>query len=590
MSIFSRWLTGPLISGCLCIGLGAQAPAQVISPQQGDVINQTLGNTGDRILDDTGAAIRPNTELAPLPDDRGAPSQGQAISAEDAARTMLLQDVVLEGNDVFDTDEFVGLWSELRGEQVTIGALARIADDIQTYYRKEGYVFTRAVLLSDRFGEGVALIRVVEGVIGEVTVEESDEPVGPVLDLLQRMGERLEGVRSPHIRDLERVLLIMNDVPGIKRATAVPRRATSGDPGLINVVINVERKPLAGIVFADNRQAPSAGQGILGLSGEYASYSPDGDTTRLTFLNSFWSTIDDLNERRIFQVEHSRYVGADGLTVFLRGLYSTTDLGDELERLEIEGQQYQVEAGLAYPVIRTRPLTLNATASFEFSESQNDVLGGVTRLTDDSLRIFTVGLDALMRDSMGYTSAELKLEKGFSFLGGSEQGDANLSRGDGDPKGFSVYGSIERDQKIYGGFSTFVRADAQWSSNEMVASREYQAGGTTIGRGYDPSELTGDVGAGVSAELRYTQPLDVLGVTRLNESAVQFYAFYDYAWIYNFELGQNPDENISSFGGGFRMELPEDVILEFEVAKPLDPLQRNNEDNIRFFFEAQKRF
>ena len=590
MSIFSRWLFGPLISGCFCIGLVTQAPAQVISPQQNTVIDQTLGNTGDRVLDESAVPIRPNTELAPLADDRGGPNQGQALSAEDAARTMLLKDVVLEGNDVFGTEEFVGLWSELRGEQVAIGALARVADDIQTYYRREGYVFTRAVLLPDRFAEGVALIRVVEGVIGEVTIEESDEPVGPVKDLLQRMGDRLEGVRSPHISDLERVLLVMNDVPGITRATAVPRRATSGDPGLINVIINVERKPLAGIAFADNRQAPSAGQGILGLSGEYASYSSAGDTTRLTFLNSFWSRVDDLNERRIFQVEHSRYLTSDGLVVFLRGLYSTTDLGDDLERLEIEGQQYQIETGLSYPIIRTRPLTLNATASFEFSESQNDLLGGATPLTNDSLRVFTVGLDALIRDSMGYTALELEVNKGFTFLGGSEEGDANLSRDDGDPNGFSVYGSVERDQKIYGGLTAYARADGQWSSTAMVASREYQGGGTTIGRGYDPSEITGDVGAGVTAELRYSQPLDVLGVTRLNDSSIQFYAFYDYAWIYNFAGGTNPDENISSFGGGFRMELPEDVRLEFEVAKPIDALQRNNEDNIRFFFEAQKRF
>ena len=574
----------------LCLGFVAVAPiTQAQAPVPG--FDQSLGNTPGRVLQDSAPTL-PDPNRAPLEDRTAGPRQQTQIPADQAALSIRLTNVVVEGNTVFEDAEFDGLWRQFVGSEVTIGQLANVADDVQTFYRREGYVFTRAILLQDGFEGGVATIRVVEGVLGEVTVEESAEPVGPVLDLLQRMGAQLEGVQSPHISDLERVLLLMNEVPGITRATAIPRRATGGaDPGVVNITINVERKATSGVFFAENRQAPSAGRGLLGLSGQYASYTSGGDTTSATYLNSFWSKFSDLKERHIFQLEHSRYLTSSGLILTARGLYSQTDLGDELEAFGIEGEQYELGLEARYPLVLTRPSSVDAYASFDYIESENDILDGSVPLTRDSLRVFTVGLDALERDSTGFTEAGLGLSHGVSFLGGSEAGDALLSRADGDPNSLVVFGSLERDQQLFvDGLSANVYFDAQWASDPQVASREYQAGGTTIGRGYDPSELTGDHGYGVSTELRYTHALNFLGIPFFETSTVQLYGFYDYARVFNIGAGSPKLAEIASYGGGLRFELPEDIRLQLEVAKPLEELDRNNEDEFRIFFEAQKRF
>lgn len=574
-----------MVWACLFAGpLTSFAVAQSVPAGVGEIDS----NVGSRVLENA-VPQAPDANRAPLPD-RSAPDQNTRLDPEVAALTLRLSDVVVTGNSVFPTSDFAGLWAELLGSEVTIGQLAKVADDIQTFYRREGYVFTRVILLQDGFKQDVATIRVVEGVLGEINVEESAEPVGPVLDLLKRMAAQLEGVRSPHISDLERVLLTMNDVPGIVRATAVPRRATSGEPGQVNITINVERKALGGVVFADNRQAPSAGRGLVGAVGEYASYSSAADTTQVTFLNSFWRDFGDLEERRIFQIEHSRHVTASGLVVSLRGLYSQTELGDELEAFEIAGDTYEIEVAATYPLIRTRPTSVNLNLSFELSSNETDVLDGQVPLTDDQVRTLSFSIDTLDRDSTGFLAAELGVSKGFTFLGGSEKGDANLSRADGDPSGLVVFGSLERDQQIYGGLTANMFFDAQWASTEQLASGEYQAGGTTIGRGYDPSELTGDHGYGAALELRYTQPLEVIGIPTLADSTVQIYGFYDYARVFNIGTGTPKRAEIASFGGGLRLDLPRDIRLELEIAKPLEELQRNNEDDFRVFFEAQARF
>ncbi len=559
-----------------------------LTPQQQTGINQLPGDTAGRAVE--GTRRLSDEERQALQRSLQGPPNGQALSPEAASLKVKMTGVRFEGNTVFLGTDFAELYGPLVGQEVTLGQLASVANDIQTFYRMEGYVFTRAFVPRDGINDGVVTFRVLEGVIGDVTVEESGDPVGPVMDLMTRMANQLEGIRSPHIEDLERILLMMNDVPGITRATAVPRAGQGDTPGQIDIVINVERQPLAGILFADNRQAPSAGRGLIGAAVEYASYTSAGDTTQLTFLNSFWADLEDLKERRVFQVEHSRYLHENGLQAWFRGLYGVTNLGADLDPLAIEGEQYELEAGLRYPLIRTRPITLVASASFEFSELENDILAGSTTLTNDNLRIFTIGLDGLMRDSTGFTAIGLNVRQGSSILGASQRNDAFLSRADGNPEGTVAFGSIERDQEIYAGFSANVLAEGQFAWSQLLASQEYQLGGTGIGRGYDPSELSGDHGFGIAAELRYTRPMDFVPLALLSESTVQVYGFYDYGRVFNIGAGIPDVADLSSYGGGLRFDLPYQVFVELEVAKPVERIGRTGENEIRVFFEAQKRF
>ncbi|MEL6478026.1 MAG: ShlB/FhaC/HecB family hemolysin secretion/activation protein [Pseudomonadota bacterium] len=547
-----------------------------------------------RVIDDS-VPRPPDPERAPLSDVQ-RPGDGQtALPADAAEQTIVLTGVEVEGNDIFDDAALSGLWSAELGTEVTLLRLGDIADDVQAFYRAEGYVFTRAVLELDGFPGGVATIRVVEGIIGSVTVEESAEPVGPVKSLLDDMAAELEGRVSPHIHDLERVLLLMNDVPGITRATAIPRRSRSGEAGMIDIIINVERKAVNGVVFADNRQSPTTGPGLFGLAGELSSYSVAGDTTRLTATTSFWDEAENLDERALVQIEHSRHLTADGLKIFGRGLYSRSRLGEDLEPLDIRGDQIEGEIGLSYPILRTRPYSVEAFTSFTLVETESEVTDGPV-LSDDSIRVFTVGLDGLMRDDTGFTAGRVELRQGLDLLSASDSGDIGISRTDGKANATVLYGEVEREQQVWGPFSLFAEIGGQWASRPLLATREFGIGGTTFGRGFDPSEFTGDHGWGASVEWRFTRRL---GDPELFESdleldtTLQVYSFFDFGQVFQADGGAS--EEISSFGGGFRLFLPRNIFLEFEVANPRDQLlqPRDNGEFIegpRFFFSAQKQF
>ena len=102
-------------------------------------------------------------------------------------------------------------------------------------------------------------------------------------------------------------------------------------------------------------------------------------------------------------------------------------------------------------------------------------------------------------------------------------------------------------------------------ADEVLPFEQFTAGNYTIGRGYDPSILTGDSGAGVAVELRGPR-LTPFPRTPLQ---VQPYVFGDAAWTWT--RGQFSDpKHLTSAGGGIRGELSDRAALDAAIAFPLE--------------------
>jgi hemolysin activation/secretion protein len=433
--------------------------------------------------------------------------------------------------------------------------------------------------------DGRVRLIAVEARIGKVTVEEPDSPVGPAVALLGRIGARLDGKLNPRLADIERMILIMNDIPGIK-ATAIPHPGEG--PGVVDISINARREPISGIVFADNRQSAAIGEGLVGVVAEYASWSGDGDSTRVTLANSFWDRASDLTERHLVQLDHARFLSPSGLELRGQILFSLSSPGDSLDVTDIESERTSAELGLRYPVLRTRPWSLWAEGGFEFIESQTDILGSTT-IGDDSLRVVTLGGEVLQRDSTGYTLMSAGLLIGLDAFGASEGGDPNLSRNDGSGQFILAQFDATRSQRLYGPFSLLFHAGAQYSADPLLSSEEYSIGGTSFARGLDPGEFTGDSGFGVTLELHYQRD-----VILLNQSLqTDFYVFGDHGQVWNRAPGAPDHSAVTSVGLGLRLGLPYQSELVTELALPLSGLSETGvpiDDDVRFYLAFQKRF
>jgi hemolysin activation/secretion protein len=211
-----------------------------------------------------------------------------------------------------------------------------------------------------------------------------------------------------------------------------------------------------------------------------------------------------------------------------------------------------------------------------------------TPLTRDKVRVarFTASYDG--SDSLyGYNSLNLTLSRGLSFLGGSESGDLNLSRAAADPDFNKAEFSWGREQYISETFSLSAYFTGQMSSSPLFSSEEFGYGGFVVGRGYDPSEITGDSGAAFSIEISYN------GMPDFELLQLQPFAFYDIGKVWNRD-GTDDSDSGASAGFGMKIRANNTVSSTIGLAYPLtrpasSPLSGNGK-NPRLMFEVSAQF
>ena len=325
--------------------------------------------------------------------------------------------------------------------------------------------------------------------------------------------------------------------------------SAGSSPGAIRLDLNLARDPLGFIAIADNRQAPIVGPGLIGGVASWNSHTPWAGTTEAAWYNSIGDDhpILDLDERGTVQLRHSFYLGAGATRIEARGLYSRSSPGDELAPLDLRNTQTTLTLDVEHPFLRSRALSVWGGIGFDHDRSDSES-GPAGKFADDTLAMPYLHLRGVQRDGSGFTRARAELRFGLGILGASERGDAKLSRVDGGGDFSLIRAEIERFQDLGDGFGLVARAKAQWSSEPLLATQEFVYGGALYGKGYDPSELTGDSGFAVYGELNWG------GVSEIETGDVgwQFYAFADYGRI--FELNDAPpgNEKAGSAGVGVR--------------------------------------
>ncbi|MDF2233108.1 POTRA domain-containing protein [Albimonas sp. CAU 1670] len=511
----------------------------------------------------------------------------------------VLTGLTLSGGTLYDDATLAQAYEGLLGEEIDLTELFAIAGRLQQRYRDDGYLFTRVVVPAQRIDGGRARIEIVEAVITKVAIEAPELPIGPVRALAETFAKPLEGKRNPTLEELERVLLQLNDIPGITRAAAVPK--IGGDErGAIELYINMEREPFSLTAFADNRQSPILGPGLVGLVGTFNSWSPAADTTTLSWFNS--ADYEDLlgdswEERWTVQLEHERFLGTSGLSGWFRALYSESAPGDIVKGFDISNDQTEIELGLRYPAVRTRAISLDFFGGFEAVQVNSltpavaPIPGlpavGQNLVTDDRLNVLFFGYEGVMRDESGFTEGRIELRQGLPVLDASRAGDVNLSRQDGDGVFLSVRAELSRTQVLGEGFSLWGKAWAQTADRALLASEEMSIGGPELGRAYHPSEYSGDTGLGGAVEVRYGDELVIDSL----RAPYELYGFMDWAEVRNLDGGAPPHAEIFSAGFGVRATFPGRLSLNLEAAKPINvPLAYDQSRSWRLLFSAVKEF
>lgn len=493
----------------------------------------------------------------------------------------------VSGMDAYTAEDIKSYYSPWLDKDITLAKLYQIASAIQQRYLDDGFSLTKIIVPDQDFSDGHVELVAIEGHATQVEVDPQLRSSAALSDAV----EQVQQMRPLNLMTLERILLILNDLPDMHVSVilATPKDPTPQDlePGAVRVIFkkNEDKQTFArisiddyGSVFTGPWQA-TANAHLYHLGVDHAD------------LSATLSGTDPLSEQRYGMLNYTvPLFGVSGTKLSVGAVWAKTEPGDNLEPLRIEGETHNFNFTLSYPIIRQRAKSWSVDGGFEVKNAKTDLLGG--ELYDDRMRIISLGTNFSVSDSWdGFNAMDLHFVKGLDLFGATDGNSTSRSRADGEPAFTKFEGFIGRVQALPHDFEIYTLISGQYSFDPLLSSEEFGFGGGQTGRGYDPSEITGDRGVAGTLEVRYNADWTPMEVP----VGLQPYAFYDAGKVWNIDAGNMTDVFASSAGGGLRLNVDNSWDINLATAFPLtkradNPPDYTNATGVRYLFSISRSF
>lgn len=491
-----------------------------------------------------------------------------------------LRSVRFEGAKNLNPNELGRFYQDKLGKNVTLNELNRIAANITSYYRNQGFILTRAVVPPQRIDNGQVTIRVVEGFVSDVILKGDVENSNSVL---YSYAEKIKEAKPLDAATLERYLLLMEDLPGVEARAVIQPSATT--PGASQITVNIKRNRFEGsTVVVNNRgtryMGPVQATGVLAVN----NVLHQDEQTSLRVINSIFYP----DELKYFGARHEEAVGSYGTKLILDGDFVATKPGYTLEPFDVTGENYKLDAALTHPLIRSRQS--NWFLNSDFAVQRVNLSSFNTNLYQDHLRVLTVGSAYDFIDPLNAVNRmEGNVSKGFSWGTGND-GLAH-SRANGEASFVKFTANATRIQPVSGPWSVTASVDGQYSLDPLFVAEEYALGGQNFGSAFDPAELSGDSAVAGRIELQYNGTSEYQYLP-----TYQPYVFYDIGEVWNRDIigaSEEKTASLASFGVGARFNMSDALTGSMEFAIPITrKVAAASEDGYseRFFFNLQYRY
>jgi hemolysin activation/secretion protein len=442
------------------------------------------------------------------------------------------------GNTVFPAQRLKRVVERYLDLELNLYDLNVAADAVTEFYHDKGYSLARAVVPAQRVEDGVVTIAVVEGRVGQVLFSGNKSYAD---DFLQLQLVHLTPGSLVATDRLERTLLLLNDLPGLKvRATLAP----GVEFGSSDVLIKAEEKRFALALTVDNFGSKETGQRRADVGLEFNNPLGIGDQISLRAVTT---------ERKLIKygkLGYSLPLNADGLRLAASFSESRYDVAGDFAALGLSGTSRIAEVTVLYPLTRSRGH--NETLSFGAKSTQ---------LVQNTFAVETSNTRIPML-SGGYLFNRIGEDASVSNL--STQVASNLRRTDGvrqDAQRFRLEldGNylLPLDRK----WDVYLRGAWAYSPDKLPDSEKYSIGGPGSVRAYRPSELRGDGGAQATLEFRRSLKLGPMAGSMAWFADVGKVAYKAPGFADSFQ-------SIAAFGVGFSVYPMRQTTVKVEAAIP----------------------
>lgn len=543
------------------------------------------------VLPPSAGATRPQRELEAPPVPKSVPQRvvplkrGQMVPAGAADVTFTFQALRIEGAATLPVEEVRALWPHEAGTVVAVKEVFVFANAITRLYAEAGYALSFGVVPEQQIENGVVTVRVVEGFVARIEFV-GDKVETPAESTVRRWGERIAAkiLRSRPLRtaDLERYVLLINDLPGIEVAATLT--ASPDTPGGSTLRIEITEHERGGAAAAyDNFLPESLDRQVAGGT-VWANGLKTGagqirfGAQRGVQRDAYWSVSGDV----------STGIGTEGLKVGVSGFYSKSDPRTVfLSSLEYLGQTTFASVHASYPLIRRRSKNLTIGGAAALSNAKSDILA--SRLTRDRLRT----VEAFAAFDFADRTQAINYVRVAGVQGLDVLDATGNSRANGDVDYTAVTLDAQTDRPLFAtpaglvALRLMLRGQATVGSNAVFSAAECGFGGRQFGRGFEPSILLGDHCVLGAAEMRVTRPL--------REAEIDIYGFVDGGLIRQkgaLQPGELRERTAASAGGGVRLRLEDRIAGMAEASWPIkDPTGVEGlVDDFRFNTSVRVRF
>jgi hemolysin activation/secretion protein len=396
------------------------------------------------------------------------------------------------------TELLLPLVSDKIGQTVSLDDLNAIGARVAEAYRDRGYALAQVVIPPQDVTSGDVTFTVLEGKIGHVRVNVAAG--APIRE--SAVVARLAAIRPGEPlrqRDLERTMLLLSDLPGLRVTSSIEAGSV---PGTVDLTVNVEAaRRWEFAVSGDNYGAAPAGRVRLGMVGRLNSPFGIGDNLDVNLLAA--ERADTLYGR----IGYDAPINSLGTRAGIAYSHLYYYLGQDFSALDAHGYADVITASISQPLIRSRGQNLLLRGSLEY-RSLTDRID--TAGTDDHQKLFAanVGLSYEGRDNLlggGFNSAEVQLTLAHLRIDSALESALDQGPGGRNTQGNSVRLTMQANRlnAITERASVFVGVSGQWANENLDSSSRITLGGPRAVRAYSPDEAVVDEGLIGTASLRY---------------------------------------------------------------------------------------
>jgi len=567
----SHWLGRGLLAALLGLLAAAVSAQPVVRPPPGAV--PTPEQLRPRVPPESTEA--PQVPSAQPPRELGKPSDEITL---DVKRYVVADDAPPELRAALAsiTAPFVG---PQRGYEDLVNAAAAVTRFLQ---RELGYYLGYAYLPEQQPADGVVRIAVLEGRLDEVILNWPDKmPVQR--EVVEAYLARLRPGEILRVRDVERIVFLVNDLRGLTARFEVKSGRTPGTASL--VVTPQPENRIVNRIEADTLGSRYSGVNRLNWLSTISSPLGRGDGL---VLNALSTTTGGL----MFALAgYTLPVGSDGLKIGASLSAVRYELDEEELPLGLHGDAQTFTAYALYPAIRSRNLNLFTLLSADAKRYDDRTIGSSIekRITDLQFSLSGDARDDLLTG--GVNTYELSVVKGKLSA---------PNRPASVPQDFTLLRlNASRLQNLVDNrFLLFASLKGQRALDNLDSTEQFQLGGPDRVRAFAPGEGTGDDGLVASVELRVLPSEAWFG--RIAREMV-FSLFYDIGRVdfrHDPSFGGSLDPTVENstkltgWGMGAVWDRPNDFALRAYLAWPLSGTPVNDPvvKRPRVYLTANKTF